>query len=233
MMSYEVGGGSRDGGIYSLRRNICSLPFRWARTNFSQYHLFQINRVSNLDHALKARPQAAVLLDALSEMGVTHVVGIPDNGSAALFKMLEKADGPSLLTVTREGEAFAVASGLWLGGKRPVVLIQGTGLLEGGDSLRGTAVRMGVPLLCLIGYRGYAKMIAHDINPHAQPPDREGLVRKEVDSVALLIEPTLTAWGIPYCLYHADEDVAHVQVAWERAHRESRSVAVLLAQPFA
>ena len=168
---------------------------------------------------------------ALVEAGVTHVLGVPDNGSAALFDLLAHDPAITLLTVTREGEAFAIASGLWLGGRHPVVLIQNTGLLESGDSLRGTAVRMGVPLLCLIGYRGYAKMQARAIDPHAGPPDRETLTRNDVDSVALLTEPTLDAWGIPYYHYTADSDAPRIAEAWAHAHREERPVALLLSRP--
>ena len=97
-------------------------------------------------------------LRTLSAARITHVIGLPDNTSAPLFDALQAHPSIRLVTVTREGEAFAIASGLWLGGKRPVVVIQNTGLLESGDALRGTAQRMGVPLLCLIGYRGHASL---------------------------------------------------------------------------
>jgi sulfopyruvate decarboxylase subunit alpha len=106
------------------------------------------------------------------------------------------------VTVTREGEAFALASGLWIGGAAPLVVVQNTGLLEAGDSLRGTAVRMGAPLPIVVTARGYAKMGAagFDLAVTVGAPrlDRETLVRPDVDSVALLTEPTLSAWGIPF-----------------------------------
>ncbi|HAC05532.1 MAG TPA: phosphonopyruvate decarboxylase, partial [Gemmatimonadetes bacterium] len=47
---------------------------------------------------------------------ITHVVGLPDNTSAPLFDALQSHPSVRLVTVTREGEAFAIASGLWLGG---------------------------------------------------------------------------------------------------------------------
>ena len=184
-----------------------------------------------MSHNPDPLPHASVLLSALIDIGVSHVIGLPDNGSAALFDLLDGNPAISLLTVTREGEAFAIASGLWLGNQNPVVLIQNTGLLESGDSLRGTAVRMGAPLLCLVGYRGYAKMTAHAIDPHARPPSRDDLTRSDLDSTALLTEPTLRAWGIPYRLYSSDRDADLVAEAWEQAHREARPVALLLPRP--
>ena len=59
---------------------------------------------------------ARTLVDELERNHVTHVVGIPDNTSAALFRVFGEQSDIRALTVTREGEAFAVASGLWLGG---------------------------------------------------------------------------------------------------------------------
>lgn len=173
-------------------------------------------------------PQAEVLLAALQAVGITHVVGIPDNGSAALFNRLDAAADIRRIAVTREGEAFAVAAGLWVGGARPAVLIQNTGLLESGDSLRGTAVRMGVPLLCLVGYRGYAALAASGIHPQQRPDDPYLLVRNDLDSAALVTEPTLRAWGIPLHHYAADSDAALIAAAQEQARREQRPVALLL-----
>ena len=165
-------------------------------------------------------PLARTLVDELERQSVSHVVGIPDNASAALFRLLADHSSIELLTVTREGEAFAVASGLWLGGAKPLVLIQNTGFLESGDSLRGTAVRMGVPLVCLVTYRGYAKL---------PPKQSDGVMtRADVDSVAVVTEPTLDAWRVPYELYRSDADISRVRRAFEQANELSRPVALLL-----
>ncbi len=177
------------------------------------------------------RPRAATLLAEMVRLGVSHVIGLPDNGSAGLFQSVEDSPDMTLLQVTREGEAFALASGLWMGGRHPVVLIQNTGLLESGDSLRGTAVRMGVPLLCLIGYRGYPTLKALR-RGGLESVTSENMVRSDLDSVALVTEPTLRAWGVPFGLYTSDSDLPKVAEAWERAHREFRPLALLLLAPF-
>src|SRR5512134_4019392 len=99
-------------------------------------------------------------LRALVAGGVTHVVGLPDSISGPLFDLVERHPSVRLVTVTREGEAFAIATGLWIGGASPLVLIQNTGLLESGDALRGTALRMGAPIPIVVTGRGYTKMRA-------------------------------------------------------------------------
>lgn len=137
---------------------------------------------------------------------MTHVLGIPDNSSAPLFDARVDHASIRLVPVTREGEAFAVASGLWLGGATPLVVVQNTGFIESGDALRGTAVRMGVPLPFVVTGRGYAKMEAAGLGPDT-PRTPELLTRANVDSVALVTEPTLHAWGIPYVRCDHGRDV--------------------------
>jgi sulfopyruvate decarboxylase TPP-binding subunit len=114
----------------------------------------------------------------------------------------------------------------------PVVTVQNTGLLESGDSLRGTALRMGVPLLVLVSVRGHAKMVAH----RAEIEDERAtgrlaaatMKRADVDSVALVTAPTLEAWGIPQRTYAADADAGRVRGAWELAQAGGHPVALML-----
>ena len=174
-------------------------------------------------------PQAVLVIEALERLGATHVVGLPDNGHAALYMLLETHPSIEMIPVTREGEAWAIASGLWVGGKRPVLAIQNCGLLESGDALRGTAMRMRVPLLCFISYRGFDKMIAQGIEPSFDVT-ADALTRQEIDSAALLLEPTLRAWGVPFYRYDSDGDAALVADAWQQAEREERPVALLMTR---
>src|SRR5438045_7170990 len=73
---------------------------------------------------------------ALKRCGITHVVWIPDTELGACDVALSSEPALSLVRVCREGEAFAVAAGLHLGGKKSIILLQCTGLFEAGDSLR-------------------------------------------------------------------------------------------------
>lgn len=171
---------------------------------------------------------ARKLLNELKRVGLTHMIGLPDNSSAPLFDLLQNERRVRGIAVTREGEAFAIAAGLWMGGKAPAVLIQNTGLLESGDSLRGTAMRMRVPLLCLITCRGYEKMRKQGLQPRDGRSNVELLSRADIDSAALLTEPTLEAWGVEY--YCLDESLHTLHQAAERARIESKPVALLISE---
>lgn len=159
--------------------------------------------------------QAKLILAELKKQRVTHVVGVPDNGSRALFEQLFTDPDIELILVSREGEVFGVAAGLWLGGARPVVLIQNTGFLEAGDAFRGTVYNMAVPLVMLIGYRGYKTL----------QPDAP-----RVDTAAAFFEPTLKVWAVPYTLLFDDQDVPQIPAAFAKVGETSMPAAVVLVE---
>src|SRR4051812_48813745 len=96
---------------------------------------------------------------ALTSCGITHVVWIPDSDLGRWDAVLAGDPALTLIRVCREAEAFAIAAGLWLGGKRPIVMLQCTGLFDAGDALRNVLHDMGVPLPVLVGVRN---ALAHE-----------------------------------------------------------------------
>lgn len=148
------------------------------------------------------------------ERRVTHAVGLPDNATRFLFELLEAQPAIQVVPVCREGEAWAIASGLWVGGRTPVVIIQNTGFLESGDALRGTAMEMAVPLVAIMDYRGFHSLA------HSDPATR--------DSAATFFEPTMRAWHIPYEFLEEGEERTALLRAFEQAHQLHQPVAVLI-----
>ena len=154
------------------------------------------------------------IIEELKKNRITHVVWLPDSETNFMYSQLLEDPDLDLVPVCREGETMAIAAGLWVGGKRPVVLVQNTGIMESGDSIRGLGLDVNQPLLMLVGYRGW---------------DRHGVTR---DSAARYIEHILHAWGISYYLVEADEDAPRISLAVEEADRTAKPVAVLLGTEF-
>ena len=150
-----------------------------------------------------------VILDKLHENGVTHVVWLPDSETSFLYEEMVADPSLHLVQVAREGESIGVALGLWVGGKKPVVLIQNTGLFESGDSVRSLAVDSSLPIVLMVGYRGYTR---HGVTP---------------DSAARFTEPIVNAWGLEYYLVETDEDVERISLCFERAEETQRPVVCL------
>ena len=63
----------------------------------------------------------------LKKNNITHVVWLPDSETNFMYQLLMGEDSLDLVPVCREGETMAIAAGLWVGGKKPIVLIQNTG----------------------------------------------------------------------------------------------------------
>ncbi len=157
-------------------------------------------------------PEAVI--KELKKNGVTHVVSLPDSETNWMYRLLEEEPSLHLIPVSREGESIPIAVGLIAGGKKPVVLIQSTGMFESGDSIRGMALDLNLPIVMLIGYRGWTR---HGVTP---------------DSAARFTEPILRAWGVNYYLIEHDGDAERISLAFEEAKRTSQPVAVLIGDEY-
>ncbi len=173
---------------------------------------------------------ARSVLEELKACGATFCVGLADTALSPLAALLENDPSVRFVPVTREGEAFALASGLWVGGQNPVILAQNTGLLESGDGLRGTVQRMRVPVLCLITYRGYSSLAAKDAPAPSRPRVPDDFSRPSLDSAALITEPTLSAWGVPFGFLKSNADLPKIRKFFRLARRESRAAALLVTK---
>ena len=105
-------------------------------------------------------------------------------------------------------------AGLYAGGKVPVILIQNTGLMESGDSMRGWTMGMNIPVVLMVGYRGYTR---HGVNK---------------DTAATYTEPFLNAFQIQFYLVENSSDAPRISVAFEEAKRNKRPVAVLIGDEY-
>lgn len=154
------------------------------------------------------------LIEEFRKNGVTHVITIPDSETNYLYELMIKQPWLDIVPVSREGESIGVALGLNIAGKVPVCLIQNTGMMESGDSIRGMALDSGFPLLLVIGYRGWT---------------RHGAT---TDSAARYTEPFLHSFGINYYLVEQDEDGPRISSAFQESRATKRPVAVLIGDEY-
>ena len=148
------------------------------------------------------------------EHGISHIVWLPDSETNFLFTLLDTDPDLNMVGVGREGNACAIASGLSAGGATPVILIQNTGLMESGDSIRGWLKSLEIPVVLVVGYRGYT---------------RHGVTK---DTAADFTEPFLNAFQIKYYLVESDKDADRISVAFEESKKINGPVVVLVADEF-
>jgi sulfopyruvate decarboxylase subunit alpha len=164
--------------------------------------------------AQEAELSPEIVLEEMKKNGVTHVVWLPDSETNWLYLLMQAEPSLQLVPVSREGLAFSMAAGLSAGGKTPIILIQNTGLMESGDSLRGWGLGLNIPVVLMVGYRGWT---------------RHGITQ---DTAATYTERFLHAFGINYYLVETSADAARISVAFEEAKKTKRPVAVLVGDEY-
>lgn len=156
---------------------------------------------------------AREFVDALRVMGITHVVGVPDSTLGEWFPAIRQSSQISLVSVCREGEAWGVAAGLFVGGASPVVLIQCTGLFESGDALRNAIHDYGLPLFGIIGYRSY-------LSQSSLPGD----------TARIFTEPILDAWRLDTVLIDSAETKPLLAAHYRACRDENKPGIALIAE---
>jgi sulfopyruvate decarboxylase TPP-binding subunit len=153
----------------------------------------------------------------LKDLGYTDAVVIPDGESRHLYQALIDDAAIEVYMPTREGEGVALAAGLWVGGRHPIVVLQNTGLMEAGDALRGCGIGPSIPLLLLVGWRGYPGAVAGAL---------------PIDSAYTYTEPLLEAWGLPHRTLMGEDDFGVIEEMTVAARASSKPAAVVYGYGF-
>lgn len=155
-------------------------------------------------------------LGALLDQGVTFFTGVPDSYLHGFADVLAASERARDVTAANEGNAVAIAAGHYLAtGGVPLVYMQNSGLGNAVNPLASLACEgmLGVPMLLLVGWRGY---------PFGSDHAQHRLQGRSTPAI-------LDALGIPYAVLPRDcgewEGLAPELVA--RARRERIPVAVL------
>jgi sulfopyruvate decarboxylase subunit alpha len=118
--------------------------------------------------------------EALRVADITFATYLPDSLNYPLVRLLEADPAITCVACSREDEGVAIAMGAWLGGRWPVILMEGSGLgLSGLILARGIVQR--TPLLILASH---SSALGEQHDYHA--------------ATRLVTEPTLRALNIPY-----------------------------------
>jgi sulfopyruvate decarboxylase subunit alpha len=100
---------------------------------------------------------AAAVCAGVRAAGSRHVVYVPDNPLSHVVRTFEQAPGDlRLVLATREEEAFGIAAGLYLGGARPTVMLQSSGLGNSLNAITSLLLPYQIPVLMIVSMRGDA-----------------------------------------------------------------------------
>jgi len=167
-----------------------------------------------------ARETAALagggIIAAIKESGIDYVVSVPDiTTSEGLLRPLAKTTKPRLIRVCKEDEGIGICAGLAYSGKRALLLIQHTGLLDSINAVRGVAVEYALPICMMVG------LLEKEPGVPPRQSKRYGV---------RIVEPVLEAMGIPYHEIETDADIGKIKPAIEDAYAGSHPVVMLVGR---
>lgn len=153
---------------------------------------------------------------ALKEAGINFIVSIP---CVNLGKLLELVDCDSEIThvpVTREEEGFGIAAGAYMGGMKPAILMQNSGLGNSVNVLASLYQLYKIPILMIMSHRGTEGEFMSAQIPMGQATPR-----------------ILDALELPYFKPETPEEALEdIKEAWTIATSEGLAVGILLEISF-
>ncbi|KCV28236.1 thiamine pyrophosphate enzyme, N-terminal TPP binding domain protein [Bordetella bronchiseptica SBL-F6116] len=169
---------------------------------------------------LSLRPPAASgqhIVETFARCGIDSVTTVPDFIQLSAHARLDRDTERFLVTYcANENQALQVAMGQYIGGRRPVVLMQNQGLYNCVNALRACGLDANMPLLLVIGQFG---------REFANVGQDSRQSRRRMVS---LLEPVLDALTIPYWTIEGDDDVPVIEQAWSSALRRMQPSAVIV-----
>ena len=152
------------------------------------------------------------IYDGLKDIGIDFIVSVPCVNLSKLLDMIDEDDEIIHIPVTREEEGIGICAGAYLGGKKPAILMQNSGLGNSINALKSLTQLYEFPLLMIMSHRG-----TEGENICGQVPMGESTPRILEAMDFRFFKP-----GNPEGVY---EDIKE---AWELSVEEGRPVSVLL-----
>ena len=156
------------------------------------------------------------IIREIKASGIQFVISVPDiTTSEGLLRPLAKLTHPRLIRICKEDEGVGICAGLSFTGKRGLLLIQHTGLLDSINAIRGNAVEYNLPICMMVGL----------LQKEAGVPPRQSK-----SYGVRIVEPILDAMGIVYHNIEEDPDVVKIRPAIDKAFADSKPVVLLIGQ---
>src|SRR5712672_687883 len=160
--------------------------------------------------------RGASIIREIKASRIEFVVSVPDiTTSEGLLRPLSQGSEPRLVRICKEDEGVGICAGLAYTGRRSLLLIQQTGLLDSINAVRGVAVEYALPICMMVG------LLEKEPGIPPKQSKRYGV---------RIVEPILDAMGIAYHEIEEEADVAQIRPAIDDAYAQSRPVVLLIGR---
>lgn len=175
-----------------------------------------MNQGSTAGAAVAIPVPAEAIVAEIEALAITHVINVPDTHQKSVLALLARRPHPALVTACTEDEAIGINAGLYIGGKRPMLLIQNTGLLASLNCVKGIAMDAGIPTFMLVGLYG------RDVT-RVPADDPKRVINR--------IGPTLDTWDIPWYPLERPDQIGAIAEAYRRSLDVQGPTVVLVGAP--
>jgi sulfopyruvate decarboxylase subunit alpha len=143
---------------------------------------------------VKSSAVDAVIM-GLKRAGVSIVCYLPDSLFKELYPALDVDPAIRTIRVTNEAEGAAICGGVFLSGKRAVLVMENSGLRASAEPLARMGLGAGIPVVMLMSYRGEFGENNWWAIPHG-----------------ITMEPMLDALRIPYQIVRDEQRIERALV---------------------
>ena len=137
-----------------------------------------------------------LIIQGLKEADVSVVCALPDSHLKEVYVKASRDPAFDYIPVTNEGEGTSIAGGVWLTGKKAVMIMENSGLRMACESLAHLGLSHGIPVLLLMSYRG-------DMGE----ANWWGIGHR------ITMEPLLDTLRIPYVIVRKEEEIVEAIVS--------------------
>jgi sulfopyruvate decarboxylase TPP-binding subunit len=156
------------------------------------------------------------IIREIKASGIEFVISVPDiTTSEGLLRPLARATDPRLIRICKEDEGVGICAGLAHTGKRALLLIQQTGMLDSINAIRGVAVEYSLPVCMMVG------LLEKEVGVPPRQSKKYGV---------RIVEPILDAMGIDYHEIEQQADVPKIKPAIDAAYAGSKPTVILIGQ---
>ena len=94
------------------------------------------------------------IYETIKDVGINLLLILPDNMIQGLIKVINEKNEIRKITITREEEGMGIAAGAYLGGIKPAILMQNSGLGNSINAIKSLLQMYKIPILLIMSHRG-------------------------------------------------------------------------------
>ena len=147
----------------------------------------------------------------IKDSGINFIISVPCLFLKNILNIIDEKNEIFYLPVTREEEGVGIAAGAYLGGKKPAILMQNSGLGNSINAIISLLEYYGIPVIFFVSHRGEEE---EPISAHIP--------------MGKITETLLDDISIKYWKIRSSKDISEIKTAINYTNENKTSVVILL-----